>query len=131
MAGFRIANTNFDPTPKIKPVKSKDYLSFIHELPCCSTGRYGIQAAHLSIASPRHGHYGRAKGRKAHDRWCLPLCPDEHALQHRIGEEAYWAGRDPHFLCLVIWGLFCDMGADAAPFATAVINQWIIDGARL
>lgn len=124
MSGFRIANTNFTPTPKTKPVKSKDYLSFIHLLPCVVSGRYGVQAAHLSMASPRHGHYGRGKGRKAPDRFCLPLAPEEHDRQHRIGEQAYWSGRDPHFLCLVIWGLFSDMGEDAAPFATGVINQW-------
>jgi len=125
VSAYRIAaHVSPDPTPNRKPAKSKDYLAFLHELPCAITGRYGIQAAHLSMASPKHGHYGRGKGRKAPDRWALPLSPDEHHRQHQIGEYAYWAGRDPHFLCLVIWGLFCDMGDDAAPFATAVINQW-------
>lgn len=130
MAGFRIENSYLAPTPKIKPVKSRTYLAFLHELPCVSTGRYGVQAAHLSMASPRHGHYGRGKGRKAHDRWALSLSPEEHDRQHRIGEETYWIGRDPHSLCLVLWGLFSDMGDDAVPFATAVINQWIIDGGK-
>lgn len=129
MSAFRIAASIApDPIPKKKPAKSKDYLSFLHELPCVLTGRYGVEAAHLSMASPQHGHYGRGKGRKAPDRWALPICQEEHHRQHQIGEHTFWHGRDPHTLCLVIWGLFSDMGDDAAPFATAVINQWRIDG---
>ncbi|PDT15859.1 DUF968 domain-containing protein [Rhizobium sp. J15] len=129
MTAFRIAShVAPDQFPKRKPAKSKDYLAFLHELPCVITGAYGIQAAHLSMASPRHGHYGRGKGRKAPDRWALPLSPELHARQHDIGEERFWKGRDPHTLCLVIWGLFSDMGDDAAPFATAIINQHVRDG---
>lgn len=50
MAGFRIAHyITPDPTPKRRPAKSKDYLAFVHNLPCVVTGVYGVQAAHLSI----------------------------------------------------------------------------------
>lgn len=123
---FRIArDISPDPTPKAKAKKSKDYLSFIHLLPCVLTGQYDVQAAHLSMAAPRYGHYGRGKGSKVSDRWVLPLSPVKHARQHEIGEDLFWcsAGIDPHILALTIHGLWTDLGDDAAPFAAAIINQ--------
>lgn len=126
MAGFRIASSlTPDPTPKRKATKSKDYLAFIHELPCAITGRYGVEAAHISTAAPRYGHYGRGKQRKASDRWVLPMAPEEHARQHKIGEMAFWhsTGINPHVLALTLFGLWSDMGDDAEPFAAAIINQ--------
>lgn len=129
MAGFRIAHhITPDPTPQRKPAKSKDYLAFIHNLPCVLTGVYGVQAAHLSMAAPKYGHYGRGKQRKASDRWALPMCPAQHDRQHRIGEEVFWsaAGVNPHILALTIFGLWSDLGDDAEPFAAAIINQNII-----
>lgn len=131
MAGFRIASSlTPDPTPKRKPTKSKNYLAFIHELPCCVTGRYGVEAAHLSFAMPRFGHYGRGKSSKVSDRWALPLCADEHRRQHSMSEEAYWFGRAPHVLALTLFGLWSDLGDDAEPFAAAIINQSISQGSR-
>lgn len=123
---FRVANSyRPDSTPKRKPSKSKDYLAFIHNLPCCVSGRYGVEAAHLSFASPRYGHYGRGKGSKVSDRWVLPLHPDEHSRQHSMNEEMFWHGTriNPHVLALTIHGLWSDLGDDAEPFATAIINQ--------
>lgn len=121
---FEIRKTEFTPFPKRKPAKSKDYLSFLHSLPCVVTGASTVQAAHVSFAAPHFGHYGRGKGTKAPDRWALPLSPEEHARQHSMNEQAYWqsVGINPHLLALVIWGLFSDMGDDAEPFAIAVIN---------
>lgn len=125
MSAFRIANTNIQPTPKTKPVKSKDYLSFIHLLPCVVSGVHEVQAAHISFAALRYGHFGRGKSTKAHDRWCLPLSAACHAKQHSMNEQDYWrsVGIDPHLLCLIIWGLFCDMGNDAEHFAASIILQ--------
>jgi hypothetical protein len=125
--GYQInaALASCDPTPKAKAKKSKDYLSFIHLLPCVLTGQREVQAAHLSMAAPRYGHYGRGKGSKVSDRWVLPLSQAQHARQHQIGEDLYWrnAGIDPHILALTIHGLWTDLGDDAEPFATAIINQ--------
>ncbi|MDW9891109.1 DUF968 domain-containing protein [Sinorhizobium meliloti] len=131
---YRIANSiRPDPTPKRKPAKSKNYLAFIHELPCCVSGRYGVEAAHLSCAAPRYGHYGRGKGSKVSDRWVLPLHPDEHRRQHGMSEERFWraARINPHVLALTIHGLWSDMGEDATPFATAIINQTLADAGAL
>lgn len=134
MSGFRVANSfRPDPTPKRKSTKSKDYLAFIHSLPCCVSGRYGVQAAHLSFASPRYGHYGRGKGSKVSDRWVLPLHADEHARQHSMNEEMFWRGAriNPHVLALTIHGLWTDFCDDAEPFATAIINQTLADAGAL
>ncbi|WP_029620207.1 DUF968 domain-containing protein [Pseudorhizobium marinum] len=119
--------------PKIKPSKNKGYLSFIHKLPCVVTGRYGVEAAHLSMAAPQFGHYGRGKGRKAPDRWVLPLSRESHYEQHQDGEERFWSrtGINPHILALTIFGLYSDMGDDAQPFATAIINQVLANAGRL
>lgn len=128
---FRIANVNPDPTPKARPKKEGAYLDFVRTLPCCITGRHGVQAAHLSFAAPRYGHYGRGKQHKASDRWALPLCPEEHRIQHSGSEAAYWmtTGINPHVLALVLHGIWSEFGASAYPFAEAVIYQQI-QGAR-
>lgn len=126
MSGFRIAPQTVHSSIVRKssaPKKRKDYLSFIHSLPCVVTGKSPVEAAHLSFAAIEYGHLGRAKGRKASDRWALPLHPDEHAKQHAGNERAYWAstGINPHILALVFWGLFSDMGEEAESYCKLVI----------
>jgi hypothetical protein len=93
----------------------------------------GIEAAHLSFKSNWHGHYGRGKGTKAPDRWALPLSAEQHTRQHDMNEEVFWsqAGIDPHVLALAIFGLWSDLGDDALPFATAIINQRLAASGRL
>jgi len=122
---YRIRAFNPDPTPKCRPKKSRKYLDFVRELPCVVTGAREVEAAHLSYAMPKYGHYGRGKGSKAPDRWALPLSSAEHRRQHSMNEEAYWrsVGINPHVLALTIFGLWSDIGDDAEPFATAIINQ--------
>lgn len=122
-----------DETPKRKPRKNGDYLAFLHNLPCVVSGEREVQAAHLSFAAPRYGHYGRGKGSKAPDRWALPLSAGEHRRQHSMNEESYWrsVGINPHVLALTIFGLWSDMGDDAEPFAAAIINQHLADAGRL
>jgi len=130
----RIAYAKPDPTPKAKARKNNSYLVFIRSLPCVVTGSTaGIEAAHLSFASPRHGHYGRGRGTKAPDRWALPLNTAEHRRQHGMSEQAYWlaAGIDPHMIALTIFGLWSDLGDDARPFAESIINQRLAAVGRL
>lgn len=136
MAGFRIAPSagRPDPTPTTRAKKNRGYLSFIHSLPCAVSGaRSDIQAAHLSFASPKHGHYGRGKSSKAPDRWALPLSSEEHSRQHDMNEAAYWAraGIDPHILALTIFGLWSDLGDDAETYAAAIINSGLAAAGRL
>jgi hypothetical protein len=125
MAGFRIASSlTPDPTPKHKAVKKASYLDFIRSLPCVITGRDGVEAAHLSFAAPKYGHYGRGRGTKAGDRWALPLISEAHREQHKGNEELRWRmfKINPHVLALTLFGLWSDMGDDAEPFATAIIK---------
>lgn len=120
--------------PKAKPQKRGNYLEFIRSLPCAVSGaRSGVQAAHLSFHSTRHGHYGRGKGTKAPDRWALPLSAAEHDRQHRMNEEAYWGatGLNPHVIALAIFGLWADMGDEAYPHAEAIINMGLAATGRL
>lgn len=134
MSAWRIAsNVKPDPTPKARPSKSKGYLAFIHSLPCVISGVYGVEAAHLSMAAPKYGHYGRGKGSKVSDRWCLPLSGAHHRRQHSMSEEAFWdeSGINPHVLALTIHGLWTDLGDDAEPFAAAIINQRLANSNRL
>lgn len=129
---FRIAPQQTTQFPARKPAKSKGYLAFLHSLPCVVSGAREVQAAHLSFAAPRYAHYGRGKGSKAPDRWALPLSAAEHARQHNMNEESYWrsVGINPHVLALTIFGLWSDLGDDAEPFATAIINQARIEARR-
>ncbi|OCJ12511.1 hypothetical protein A6U86_05670 [Rhizobium sp. AC27/96] len=134
---WRIETTNFTPTPKKRPAKRADYLKFLHELPCVVTGNYGVQAAHISYQDTWYGHYGRGKGTKAPDRFALPLCPEQHDLQHscKLGtEREYWLakGINPHELANTLWGIFSDYAYDeAVARCTARINQGLALSGRL
>lgn len=135
MAGFRISTQSRpEPTPKVKPRKNGGYLAFIRSLPCAVSGsRSDIEAAHLSFACTPLGHYGRGKSSKAPDRWALPLSGESHRQQHAGNEKLFWdrSGIDPHILALAIFGLWSDMGDDAAPYAEAIINQRLAAVGRL
>lgn len=132
---FRIAHQAASPAPvpKAKAAKSKGYLAFLHQLPCAVTGVRIVEAAHLSMAAPQYGHYGRGKSAKVADRWALPVSPEQHRRQHSMNEREYWngVGINPHVLALTLWGLWSDMGEDAEPFAAAIINQCLADAGRL
>lgn len=128
MAGFRIdRNIHAAPTPKAKAVKDKGYLSFIHELPCIVSGRIGVEAAHISFANPIYCHYGRGRGTKASDAWCIPLRADFHAKQHSGSEREFWheIGIDPHATAAALWMAYSTLGDEAVRFATARIMMGI------
>jgi hypothetical protein len=94
------------PTGKqSKRVKDGAYLDFIRQLPCIVTGRFPVEAAHISFAEPRYGKLGRGKGSKESDCWTVPLCTEEHRRQSNMNERAYWdsVGIDP---CVVAAFLF-------------------------
>lgn len=122
---------------KAKPKKNGPYLSFLHQLPCCVTGTYGVQAAHVSYPNTWFGAYGRGKGSKVADLFALPLSPAEHELQHsgKLGsEEDYWTSKGiiPHELCLTLFGIYSNFEeAEAVVRATARINQGLAATGRL
>ena len=129
----RIAYVQRDPVPTKRAKKEAGYLAFIHDLPCAVTGRYGVEAAHVSFASPWHGHYGRGKQTKAPDRFALPLHPDAHRDQHGANERAWWDARgiNPHELANTLWGIYCDQSDNAAELCAARIMSGLAATGRL
>lgn len=110
---FRKQGFDLQPTGKAsKAVKDKDYLSYLHSLPCVVTGRMPVEAAHVSYPDPRYGKLGRGKSSKESDRWAVPLHMDEHARQHGMNERAYWrsVGIDPCILALALHAACPDVG---------------------
>lgn len=92
---------------------SAEHKRVIGQLPCVATlARYGVEAtgvhvAHLRFSCAGFGAVNPGLQRKPDDRWCLPLSPAEHRLQHSMGEARYWAelGLDPHHLARALWAL--------------------------
>ena len=126
MTGFRIMPVQRVQFPKAKAKKSGEYRAFVCQLPCCITGVYGVEAAHLSFADPWYGSYGRGRGTKIGDRWVLPLSPEQHRKQHSMSEQRFWDEsyrNNPHVLALTLWGLWSELGDDALDFATAAIVE--------
>lgn len=67
-----------------KPIiRDKNHLKFIASIPCCVSGRGGVQAAHI-----RYGCF--SMGMKPGDNYTVPLNHLEHARQHKIGESQFW-----------------------------------------
>lgn len=75
---------------------SERHLELIRRLPCCITGR-------TAPSDPHHLKFGlsheRGMGRKATDKWVLPLCREKHDELERLGSR-----REP--------GWFRDHGID-------------------
>lgn len=71
------------------PIRSASFLQFVRGFACTCvetdpTGCAGkIEAAHV-----RRGTDGGI-GQKPSDRYCIPLCSEHHAEQHRIGEQSF------------------------------------------
>lgn len=125
MAEVRKLSTAFS-MPKKRPEKRKDYLAWLHNLPCVVTGQYGVEAAHTSTAAPEYGHYGRAKGTKAADIFALPLSKAMHHDSHQMNEMRWWGmrGINPHELALVLWAIYSQYDEyEATDRATARIIQ--------
>mgnify|MGYP003627783575 FL=1 len=74
-------------------IRDKNYLKFIRGLECVVCGNPHVEAAHLRMNTDG------GMGMKPSDCWVLPLCSAHHRLQHHIGEEKFWEGKDPHALC--------------------------------
>jgi hypothetical protein len=113
--------------PKRKNMKNDDLRGFLKSLPCVVTLRAEVEVAHISAASIKHGHFGRAKSQKASDRFALPLHHDQHRLQHNFpgGEMAYWESVqiDPYGLSLSLSGLYFEVGDYARDECEIIIRS--------
>lgn len=98
-----------DAAPYRRPrVKQEAFLDFLRGLPCAVSGG-PAEAAHLRMASPRHGKPQTGAGRRPDDRWAVPLSPHWHRLseesQHAFGSETvFWQRRsiDPFYVAALL-----------------------------
>lgn len=91
--------------------KSEAHLAFIRQLPCLVTGtNIGVDAAHIRLPAIQYGKRPVGTGEKPDDRWAVPLCREEHTIQHSMSERAYWAlrGKDPLPIAMALWGVSGD-----------------------
>lgn len=100
-------------TKKAKPTTAerregncKKHLALIRKLPCCVTGLPGPSDPHHLREGLAHE---RGIGRKATDRWAVPLCRQLHDEAHRVGsrQEREWFRKrgidDPLELAAALW----------------------------
>lgn len=83
------------PTKRATRWRSQAHSAFIRSFACCNCGStVNIQAAHVRMGS------GAGIGQKPDDFRMVPLCGGGlgcdgcHQLQHQVGEETFWNGRD-------------------------------------
>lgn len=87
--------------------------ALIRQLPCCVTGRAGPNDPHHLLGGPAGKE--RAFGRRATDRWCVPLSRTAHDELHRIGargEDAWFRAHgiaDVYELAAALWSATGDL----------------------
>jgi hypothetical protein len=118
------------PSPRRREI-SAEHKRAIGQLPCAATlARYGVEAsgvhvAHLRFSCAGFGAVNPGLQRKPDDRWCLPLSPVEHRLQHSMGEARYCAelGLDPHSLAAALWASSPDYEAMRRTLIVQVLGE--------
>jgi hypothetical protein len=85
-----------------KPVRERDrnHVRFVASQPCLVCGRVPSDPHHLKFAEQR------AMGRKASDRFTVPVCRLHHRELHRLGNERAWwenQGVDPLLIAASLW----------------------------
>lgn len=114
MSMVRVPDTAFalDRSSKdTRRVKCPKHLAFIRLLPSIVSGRYGVEACHIRFGDPRNGKTGTGMGRKPHDRFVLPLTPEEHRDQHSTNERLWWTRQgieDPCGIALALYAVTGD-----------------------
>ena len=108
----RIPKTGLPPS-KTKPPRSgmcRDHLAFIRSLSCPIYPDEGpVEAHHLLRADQTRG-----MGRRAADRYAIPLSVKAHRELHAAGDEEAWLaerGIDGRALAAALWRVSGNMGA--------------------
>ena len=102
---------SLDPSGReTKRRENPKHLAFLRTLPSVVSGVYGVEAAHIRMASPKHGKQSTGKGAKPDDRFCLPLTPAEHRAQHSMKELAWWQSQGINDPCQIALLLFAASG---------------------
>ena len=82
-------------------IECKAHLQWIRGCACVviveGTCEGPTEAAHV-----RNGTDG-GTGLKPSDCYAVPLCRHHHSKQHAVGEQTFWAGRDPLKIAAELW----------------------------
>jgi hypothetical protein len=81
-------------------IESRAHLQWIRGCKCVMASldcAGDIEAAHI-----RNGTDG-GMGQKPSDCYVVALCRHHHARQHAVGEQTFWAGRDPLKIAAELW----------------------------
>jgi len=110
-----------------EPERDDKYLALIRKLPCLCCGMEpppNNEAAHVRRQSAAHGKRGGMQ-KKPHDKWALPLCHDDHAQQHKIGELQFWydAGISPLLVCTRLYAARYDLVVMCAVIYNAIAER--------
>jgi len=76
----RIISLNEVRQRRAREKSNKLHLDFVHQQGCCLCGRFPVEAHHLKMVDGVDLVTGT--GRRAADRWAIPLCPDHHRGYH-------------------------------------------------
>jgi hypothetical protein len=101
----RITRKNKPSAAEKREGMSKAHIALIKQLPCCITGKRPVDPHHLKEGLAHE----RGIGRKATDRWAVPLCREKHEEVERIGSRNEWAWfkkhgiEDPLELAAALW----------------------------
>lgn len=93
-------------TRQKQPRKKDDsHLRWLRGLPCLVTGAYGVDPAHIRYGDPKYFKRAAGGGEKPDDKWAVPMCREQHNLQHSMNEQDYWrsVGIDPLAVALQLW----------------------------
>jgi hypothetical protein len=107
----RIPKTGLPPLPsRPKRVRYVDHLAFLRSLDCpVYPGQRPLDSHHLLRADQTRG-----MGRKAADRYTIPLSRRAHRELHAAGDEEAWLaahGIDGRALAAALWRVSGDRGA--------------------
>jgi hypothetical protein len=121
--GHSLGGERAEPSPEEvtvigKPVRERDrdHLRFVAAQGCLVCGRTPSDAHHIRFAEQR------AMGRKASDRFTVPICRLHHRELHRRGNERAWwqhRGIDPLVIAADLW----DRTHTVEPAAAAVAGD--------
>ena len=83
----RISRNLPPPVRRKREGMSATHRANIHDLLCATCGKPGPEVHHLMKALPQGE---RGMGRKAADRWAIPLCHGCHRAVHDHGNDEVW-----------------------------------------
>jgi hypothetical protein len=76
--------------------RDRKYLGAIARMPSIVSGAEPVEVCHVRFGDASRGKPHTGMGEKPHDKWVMPLTPQEHRMgvlsQHANNEREWWAG---------------------------------------